>query len=141
MNKIKKLRAENRLTLHALSRQSGVSMSAISALEAGRKAELVTLGKLSKVLGVPLDDLLEFWDSDKPERCRRAWRAKRVKERRKQRAKGDAPRTHEELLELALKLYEEGHTSSRGLAEQMGCVGKSTAHLLIKELRENGSIT
>jgi transcriptional regulator with XRE-family HTH domain len=51
-----------------------------------------------------------------------------------------ARQKHQKQLESALEFYREGYTSSRTLSDKM-CVGKSTASMLLRELRVNGSIT
>lgn len=69
VNKLKYLRASRGLKIKELERLSGVDATTIGALENNRrKAQLSTLGLLAKALDVPLEELMEFWDSGAQER-------------------------------------------------------------------------
>ena len=77
MKALQRLRAEQQLTLRELEDRSGVSAEAISAIERGtRKAQLLTLAKLARALGVDIEQLVEEQPSPKvqapPEEERRS---------------------------------------------------------------------
>jgi transcriptional regulator with XRE-family HTH domain len=69
MNKLKVLRAESGFSLRELATKSGVDQSTISLIENDRqKAQIITLGKLARVLGealgrhITVEDLAELVD-------------------------------------------------------------------------------
>lgn len=69
MNKLKVLRAESGFSLRELATKSGVDQSTISLIENDRqKAQIITLGKLARVIGeklgrhITVEDLAELVD-------------------------------------------------------------------------------
>jgi transcriptional regulator with XRE-family HTH domain len=86
---LQRLRAERGLGLRELARLAKISHTTLVALESGqRKAQIATLGRLARVLKVPLDSLLEeYLDTSAPERGKLGWQAQagQDKKQRKQR--------------------------------------------------------
>ncbi|TAL65646.1 MAG: XRE family transcriptional regulator [Burkholderiaceae bacterium] len=55
---VRKRRLDKRLTLHGVSERTGVSLSALSELENGRKFTLVKASLVCRLLGIRLSSLI-----------------------------------------------------------------------------------
>jgi transcriptional regulator with XRE-family HTH domain len=155
INKLRLLRSKKYWTLEELSQRSGVSLSAILSIEYGNTtSRLGTLCKLADALGCPLEELLPFLKKDTLATGKKSLNSKKspmlptgeiiehvkTPSERELETREAAKQRHQTQLVSALEYYREGYTSSRTLSEKMQN-GKSTASMLLRELRANGSIT